>query len=458
MNDAELDEYGGWTGIQGEKTGFFYVKKIDGRNWFVTPHGNVFFFVALSHLLSGESDVACENIYGGDREAWVRGSLANARAMGFNCALGGATSPERNLNGFVDVAEAEAVFREENFPFAVGVIVLKHPLEFVEGEVLPDIFFPAFEQVIESRAEAVCPAVADDPLVMGYYYGFGAFNHSPHWVNHHLSLPPESPGRSALIDLLAQRYGDDVRQFNRIYGTDLGQIADLKRAEVLAYDNAFENRNYRAMQKKLDPRQLDDFEAILSLMCVALYKIAHTAIRRWDRTHLIFGSFIKEWALTGDSWNVAAPYIDMIAPQHFNREISVNELADAADLPILMSDDYFGFHYPGEKGNRHAGVTSHDARGDIYRANLMRHYKDPQVLGVTYCACMYDQAGNSLERNLQNGYYDMQGNPRENLIAAVTDINRAVYTHAPHPGTDEELRALKQTLFDTWDKYERGGW
>ena len=44
-----------------------------------------------------------------------------------------------------------------------------------------------------------------------------------------------------------------------------------------------------------------------------------------------------------------APYIDMIAPQHFNREISVNGLADVADLPILMSDDYFGFYYPGEK-------------------------------------------------------------------------------------------------------------
>ncbi len=61
-------------------------------------------------------------------------------------------------------------------------------------------------------------------------------------------------------------------------------------------------------------------------------------------------------------------------------------------------------------------------------------------------------------KNLQNGYYDMQGNPRENLIDAVTDINRAVYTHTPHPGTAEDLRALKQTLFETWDKYQRGGW
>lgn len=456
--NIELDEYGGWTGIQGEKTGFFHLEEIDGRNWFITPQGNVFFPVALSHLLSGESDVACENIYGGDREAWVRGSLANARAMGFNCALGGATSPERNLNGFVDIEESEAIFREENFPFAVGVIVLKHPWEFVEGETLPDIFDPEFEQLIESRAEAACPAAANDPLVMGYYYGFGAFNHSEHWVNHHLSLPSGSPGRNAIIDLLAQRYDNDVREFNRTYGTSLSQIADLKQTEVLAYDQAFENRNYPAIQKTLNPRLLDDFEAILSYMCVTLYKIAHTAIRRWDNNHLIFGSFIKEWALTGDSWKAAAPYIDMIAPQHVNRTISVNELADTAGLPILMSDDYFGFHYPGEKGKRHAGVSSHDARGEIYRASLMRHYKDPQILGVTYCACMYDQGGDTLAKNNQNGYYDLQGNPRENLIQAVTDINRAVYTHTPHPGTAEELQTLKQTLFETWDKYQRGDW
>jgi hypothetical protein len=62
------------------------------------------------------------------------------------------------------------------------------------------------------------------------------------------------------------------------------------------------------------------------------------------------------------------------------------------------------------------------------------------------------------EKNNQNGYYDMQGMPRENLIKSVTDINRAVYTHTPHPGTAEELRALEQTLFETWDKYQRGGW
>ena len=60
---AELDKYGGTTAIKGEATGFFHIEQIDGRHWFITPDGNAFFAVALSHMLSGESDVACQNVY-----------------------------------------------------------------------------------------------------------------------------------------------------------------------------------------------------------------------------------------------------------------------------------------------------------------------------------------------------------------------------------------------------------
>ena len=94
----------------------------------------------------------------------------------------------------------------------------------------------------------------------------------------------------------------------------------------------------------------------------------------------------------------------MIAPQHVNEFISVNDIADATNLPIILSDEYVVFHYPGKTGSLHAGLASHDARGEVYHANLMRHLKDPQVMGVTYCACMYDQGGNTLAKNNQNGF------------------------------------------------------
>lgn len=452
---TRLDQYGGWTGIQGEKTGFFHLEEIDGRNWFITPDGNAFYPVSMSHLLSGESYTAATSLFGDDKEAWIRDSLEKARDMGYNCALGGATSPERNLNGFVDIELAESIFQEEMFPYAAGVILLKHPWEFVPGETLPDIFDPAYEQLIESRAEAVCPTVKDDPLMMGYYYGFGAFNHSEQWVNHHLSLSPGSAGRNALVDLLAERYAGDVKKFNAVYGTSVDAIEDFRDKEVLVYAQEFERANYPDVGKSLDPTQMEDYEAILSHMALTLYEIAHTAIRRWDTNHLILGSFIKEWALTGESWKEAARYVDLIAPQHVNPDISINALSDAAGLPMIVSDEDTGFHYPGNKGNLYRGVQSHDARGEIYRANLMRHYKDPQVVGVTYCVCLYDQDGESLKKNKQGGYFDMTGNPRQNLIDMVTQINREVYAHSPHPGTPEEIRELDRTLFHLWEKHSQ---
>ena len=450
---AELDKYGGTTAIRGEATGFFHIEEIDGRHWFITPDGNAFFAVALSHMLSGESDVACQNVYGGDADAWLKGSFEKARKMGFNCALGSATSPERNLNGFVDVPKAEKLFREANFPFAVGVILIKHPWEFVDGETLPDIFHPDYEQLIRSRAAQVCPRYKDDPLCMGYYYGFGAFNQSDQWVNHHFSLPPGSPGREVLSDLLIKRYDNDVDKFNAVYGTSLKDMSELKSSFELTYEKAYERRNYPRVGESLDKQKLADFEAIVSHMCVSLYRLGHESIRRWDENHLILGSFIKEWALSIDSWKEVAPYVDMIAPQHVNEYISVNEIADATKLPIILSDEYFGFHSPGNTGSLHAGLVSHDARGEVYHANLMRHFKDPQVIGVTYCACMYDQGGNTLAKNNQNGFYSLDGKPREKLIEVVTELNKSIYEHAGDPASPEELEKLHTELFDKWKEH-----
>ncbi len=447
----ELDSYGGWTGIRGEKTGFFHFENMGGRNWFVTPEGNAFFGVALSHLFSGESDLACANVYGGDVDAWMRDSFEKAQAMGFNCALGSATSPERNLNGFVDSEKAEVLFREANFPFSVGVILLKHPWEFVDGETLPDIYEPSYRDLIESRAEAVCPKYKDDPLVMGYYYGFGAFNQSDVWVNHHMSLPPGSAGREAITELLMKRYDNDVAKFNQLYGMSLTSIADLKDKALLVYEKEMDRRNYPEVRNELNRQKFDDFEAIISDMCTRLYRIAHDAIRKWDTDHLILGSFIKEWALSEASWKRVAPYVSLISPQHLNRTISLDEIGAAVDLPIVVSDEDAGWSYPdGAPG--YCGMVSHDARCEVYVANLKRHYKDPQVLGVSYCACMYDQGGNTLKKKLQSGYHDLQGNPRENLIRAATEINHAVYEEARSPASPEELQALTDAFFAAWDR------
>jgi hypothetical protein len=451
---AELDQYGGWTGIKGKKTGFFHLEKIDGRNWFITPDGNVFYPVALSHMLSGETRTAAKKLFGNDKEAWVCDSVKKARDMGFNSALGGASSPERNLNGYVDLPLSEKVFEEEKFPYAVGVILMKHPWEFVEGETLPDIFDPAYTRLIEDRAAAAVPPVKDNPLVLGYYYGFGAFNHSQDWINHHMSLGPNSHGRVEITNLLNKRYKGDVKRFNEVYGMNLKRISDLNTKAELVYGKDFGRANYPSVGKRLDANKVEDFNAIVSHMCIHLYKMAHTAIRRHDKNHLILGSFIKEWGLTGESWKAAAPYLDLIAPQHWNEEIDISDLSYAADLPMIVSDEDVGFHYPNNKGNLYKGLVSHEARGEIYQATMMRHYKDPQTMGATFCMCLYDQELAVVHKDQETGIYTIDGKPRPGLISHIRNINTQVYEHAPKPTNRKGLEKLDETLRGLWEKHD----
>lgn len=75
------------------------------------------------------------------------------------------------------------------------------------------------------------------------------------------------------------------------------------------------------------------------------------------------------------------------------------------------------------------------------------------MIGVTYCACMYDQGGNTLEKNLQNGFIGLDGQPRESLIKAVTQINGEIYQHACQPGTAEEMKELHDDLWGKWKQY-----
>ena len=453
----ELDKYGGLKSITGTKTGFFHIENLDGRNWFITPEGNAFFALSISHLYSGDSDVASKNAFGDDSNAYYEVSFERVKTMGFNCALGSATSPERNLNGFIDLDKAEQVFRDNNFPYTVGLILIKHPWEFEEGETLPDIYAPEYQDMIEARAAKLCPKYKDDPLVMGYYYGFGAFNRAAEWVNHHLAHAPNAPGRTALVNLLESRYQGNVSRFNDVYGTSLSAISDLKTKEVLAYDQAFENRNFEKTARTLNEHQLADFEAIVADMCIKLYQMGHAAIRRYDDNHLIFGSFVKEWALSAESWKAAAPYIDLIAPQHFNFDISHSEASEASGLPVLFSDDYFGFAYPARNGRGYIGVDSQKSRGLIYNASITRHLKDPLVTGVTYCVCLYDQGDErSIRNGLVEGFYDIEGKPRAELIEDVTKANRQIYDRALVPASDDELKDYENRLFALWEKHKRG--
>ena len=50
---ADRDEFGGWTGLRFESSGFFRLEKNKGKWWFVTPKGNAFLALGMNHLHPG---------------------------------------------------------------------------------------------------------------------------------------------------------------------------------------------------------------------------------------------------------------------------------------------------------------------------------------------------------------------------------------------------------------------
>ena len=52
---SELDAYGGFIDIVGERTGFFHTQEIDGRWWLVTPEGNAFLSLGINHYHPGRA-------------------------------------------------------------------------------------------------------------------------------------------------------------------------------------------------------------------------------------------------------------------------------------------------------------------------------------------------------------------------------------------------------------------
>jgi hypothetical protein len=121
---------------------------------------------------------------------------------------------------------------------------------------------------------------------------------------------------------------------------------------------------------------------------------------------------------------------------------------------MIVSDEDVGFHYPNNGGNMYKGLVSHDARGEIYQATLMRHYKDPRTMGATFCMCLYDQELAVVDKDQETGIYTIDGKPRDKMISLIREINTEVYRHSPHPGSDADLAKLDDTLRGLWEEYD----
>jgi hypothetical protein len=437
MGNITLDVYGGTEQVQGKATGFFRTEKVNGREWFIDPLGNGFFPLGISHIYSSDSETTVKDLYNYDQKAWVKDWFAKYRELGYNCAPAGGTSPCRDKQGFVDLAFVEDTFVESKLPFVTGVWQFPHPAELRFQQERQDIFSNYYIDLVERRAEYTCGRHKENPYLIGYYYGFGGFIRMNKWINTIMASHANSAGRTALGDLLIEKYRGDVGTFNGIYGTACADMDDIKTTEVVYYDDNF-NKFAEGDYAKADPRKKDDFEMLVRALAVQTYKVGYEAIRKHDDSHAILGMYVKAASFEVDTWKEVIRYADVSSPQHVNPILPHSALYQATGKPIFVSDQTFGHDHDARVKRR--GLTDEEM-AETYELMIRRVLGDPRVCGLSICRTLYDLVSGAMRyrQGALEGIYDERGNPRVPIVKKIKEVNNSLYDHVLNPLSDEQL-------------------
>ncbi len=139
-------EYGGYRATQTTATGFFRVEQIDGKWWFVDPHGHLFLSTGSNCISTGRRG---QNTQPGR-------SLVSQRmsAWGFNTV--------GNWSWFRVSEEADR---------KVYVATFRAPRTEPVYLGMPDVYSEDFARRVDEAAEQQCAAVKDDPWLLGYFIG-----------------------------------------------------------------------------------------------------------------------------------------------------------------------------------------------------------------------------------------------------------------------------------------------
>ena len=457
----QLDRYGGFLDIKGKRTGFFHTERISGRWWLVTPDGHGFFGIGVSHPITSMSEGAITFAYGGSQEEWMRDGLRKMRELGFNCVWSGPYSLERIRFGNIDADMADKIYREAKIPYAIHVPLIKHQVELKPGEKRPDVFSATYQRYVsEEVAKRVAPN-RENPWILGYYYGYGSFMREDLWIGQTLSYEPGSPGRERLFDVLEQRYRGDITRLNAAYGTSFASFSDLRMHGSLSYPRWISAVKAGApLPAQAGSKDvLADAEALLGEIVEQLHKVAHAEIRKHDPNHMVLGSYVKHTTYTKGIWKRIAPYIDALGPQDLSDVNPIKPSVEATGVPAMLSDQEFGNVYPlalqGKTGAPGA-VPDHVDRRVLYDLVAGRIARDPDFIGVSFCAVLYDQSHwrRAYDRG-QPGFFNIDGEPNRRLVETVRNANQRILDTVREPLDETSIAQLHRAYIETKAAYRR---
>ena len=410
-DDPETDKYGGWTIMHLDNPdGYFRVRKIGGRWWFVDPDGNLFLSKGLAVLSPGSSDRQRANItekYGNNTN-WAKAETGFAREVGFNTA--GAWS-------MVDIIKA--------IPDPMPYTVILSPMGSYNG----------YLKSIGAEADGYAAAGFE-----GYPYDFAFVFDSKfdEYVERELAK--------------AANYRTDKYLLGYFIDNEIPWKAD-------ALDRCFKkwpatHLNHQKAQEWLDARKgrpgctlsdaTDADRKAFIAYCYELYlEKVSTALKRYDPNHLFLGDRFNQWGhelVNSEMFKAAGKYVDVVSINHYQKwqpdQEAMHNWESWSGKPFMVTEFYTKGEDSGLGNTSGAGwiVKKQGDRGLFYQNFVNELLKSGVCVGWHWFTYMdndpTNQGSDSSNFDSNKGIVTWDCQRYDELIAHMRQINSCTYNLA----------------------------
>ena len=407
------DRFGGWTGVQGARTGFFHAQQISNVWWLITPEGNAFYSKGVNNLnYAGDHSPALGySPYGqrtkakyGSPEKWAAAAAGRLRDWGFN-TVGAWSTP---------------VMRLQQIPYApVLNLASSAGANWQSGEVA-DVFSPQFEARVRQQAARECAGRVTDPFLLGYFTD-NELRWGPDWrskktlFEEFMALPSDRPGKQAILRLIRVRYSTP-QKFGTAFGTKVGSWDAVAQLSSLALTN----EPGKALQ-----------QAFLREYARAYFKTCRDAIRAVDPNHLIIGCRFAGYA-PDPVIDAMGEFIDLVSFNHYGKtppEDQLRVLYDRTHRPVALTEFSFKGQDSGLPNTRGAGtpVPTQQDRAQYFERYVTALARLPYTVGYHWFEYGDEPAQGRFDgENSNYGLVNIKDEPWQVLVEHMTRVNDTI--------------------------------
>lgn len=440
-----FNRFGGWAdGPQLEATGFFRTEKVDGKWWFVDPEGRLFWSFGANCIgidfagqtpterdqrvfaeLPVEDDPAfgrfhvkleVEDSFLAKPDVphydFTRANLFRKYGRGWE-----SRQVERDIKRLkythlntIGAWSDNAIIERRQVPY----VAMLHYVYPEAAPKLPDPFNPATRQSLRRALRAYPVEFANDPWCLGAFV-----DNELHWKNDARQMiaaifghtTTGSEARKTFINWLRDKYGD-VAAFNEAWKTGFKAWEDLLATK--------------------DPGLFADADAADCSSLATLFADAQFRMVREELT-----AYSPKVMYLGCRMNAGSPEVIAALARHAD-VISANiysyrpELKGygATDKPVLISE----FHFANVSGNNLGGGlrSAQDAvqQGRLLEEFMAEAVKDAKLVGAHWFQWRDQSAAGRYDgENYDVGLYDVVDGPKPELVRAMAECGKNLYSH-----------------------------